>query len=321
MWGVKLAVLVLGLLVLVPETKQLNVDHPLFSIVQKINLEAGPFLGLVISSGRDERTLKNSTYFTPHTNIPSLTISGRKFNIGKFNGVPAIYVLAGEPLANVGVTVQILIDTFRISGIIGYGSAATVSNKVFITDVLVPTQVAYTGSWKWQKYNSVRVVPGLNFGDYNLPEAGDNALASITYESVPIYTPSSSKQKKAMFINVHSEWVQLASEINYGGRPTVHIGPDVKIGSSDVYLLNEAYATHLNTQFGVSAMETESAAVVTTAIANGVPHIVFRGASNRPGLSSDSRLSEVTAKNVLETVAKFVVAAYPVASMKYAIAY
>lgn len=30
----------------------------------------------------------------------------------------------------------------------------------------------------------MKVVPDLNFGDYNLPEVGDNALASITYESV-----------------------------------------------------------------------------------------------------------------------------------------
>ncbi|XP_021764282.1 bark storage protein A-like [Chenopodium quinoa] len=321
MWGVKLAVLVLGLLVLVPESTQLNVDHPLFSVVQKINIESGPFLGLVISSGRDEKFLKNSTYFTPHKSIPSLTISGRKFNIGKFNDVPAIYVLAGEPLANVGVTVQILIDTFRISGIINYGSSATVSNKVFITDVLVPSQVAYTGSWTWEKHNSVLVAPSLDFGRYNLPEAGDNALGSVHYQSVPIYTSTSSKQKKALFINVHSDWVKLASEINYGERPTVHIGPDVKIGSADVYLLNEAYAKALNQILGVSAVETESAAVVTTAIANGVPHIVFRGASNRPGSPSETRLSEVTAKNVLKTVAKFVDAAYPVAIKNYAMPY
>ncbi|XP_021729062.1 bark storage protein A-like [Chenopodium quinoa] len=323
MWGVKLAMLVLGLLVLVPESTQLNVDHPLFSVVQRINIESGPFLGLVISSGRDEKFLKNSTYFTPHQSVPSLTISGRKYSIGKFNDVPAIYVIAGEPLANVGVTVQILIDTFRISGIINYGASATVSNKIFITDVLVPTQVAYTGSWTWQKYESeedksMMAAKSLNFGDYNLPEAGANALASIEYQSTPIYTPTSSKQKKALFINVHSDWVKLASEINYSERPTVHIGPDVKIGSADVYLLNDAYAKALNTILGVSAVETESAAVVTTAIANGVPHIVFRGASNRPGSPSEKRLSEVTAKNVLKTVAKFVDAAYPIAIKNYA---
>lgn len=323
MWGVKLAMLVVGLLVMVPETTQLNVDHPLFSVVQRVNLEAGPFLGLVISSGRDEKMLINSTYFTPHTSIPSLTISGRKFNIGKFNDVPAIYVLAGEPLANVGVTVQILLDTFRITGVINYGAAATVSNKVFIADVVVPSQVAYTGSWSWQNSadsDSLKSTASLVFGDYNLPEAGENSLGVVYGNSVPIYTSTSSKQKKAYWINVHSDWVQLASQINFGERPTVHIGSDVKIGTADIYVTNVAYAKFLNSKLGVTAVETESAAVVTTAIANGVPHIVFRGTSNRPGSSSDKRLSEVTAKNVLKTVAKFVDAAYPMPAIrKYSI--
>ncbi|XP_021760805.1 bark storage protein A-like [Chenopodium quinoa] len=150
MWGVKLGVLVLGLLVLVPDqSTQLNIDHPLHSVVQNINLEFGPFLGLVISSGRDENVLTNSTYFTPHKPIPSLTISGRKFNFGKFQGVPAIYVLAGEPLANVGATVQLLVDLFPLYGIVHYGSAATVTHKVLIGDVVAPSQVAFTGSWRW----------------------------------------------------------------------------------------------------------------------------------------------------------------------------
>ncbi|KAL2921902.1 Bark storage protein A [Bienertia sinuspersici] len=325
MWGVKLMALVVGLLVMVPESSQLNVGHPLFSTVQRLNLEAGPFLGLVLGSGRDEKILVNSTHFTPHSSIPTLTLSGRKFKIGKFNNVPAVYVLAGEPLANVGVTTQILIDTFRLTGIINYGVAATVSNKVFISDVVVPSKVAYTGSWKWQKYessSSLNGAPSLNFGDYNLPEAGENSLASVEYTTVPIYTATSSKQKKTMWISVHPEWVKLASQINYGDeRPTVHIGPEIKVGTSDVYLMNEVYAEFLSSQLGVSAVETQSAAVVTTAIANGVPHIVFRGTSNRPGLSSDKRLSEVTAKNVLNTVAKFVDAVYPMPTNKYSIVY
>ncbi|KAL9225390.1 hypothetical protein vseg_001323 [Gypsophila vaccaria] len=301
----KFLAVVVGLLFLVPDTMQLSLNGPVNSIVERLNVNAGPFLGLVISSGRDEKILKNSTYFEPDTAIPYITIAGRRFNFGKLSGEPVIYVLAGEPLANVGVTVQILLDTFRIKGIINYGNAATVSNQVFIADVVIPSQVAFTGVWKWEKYGEEVTEPALKIGDYNVPTAGDNSLYGIEFAKTKIYTPTSSK-KYTYWFNVHSEWVQLASQINYGERPTVHVGGSYKLGSADIYVSNVAYATYLNKELGVTAIDTESAAVVATSIANGVPHIVFRGASNRPGSDSDSRLSETTSKNVLKTVALFV---------------
>ncbi|CAO2821291.1 unnamed protein product [Amaranthus hypochondriacus] len=320
MWGMKLALVMVGVLVMVPETMQLNMNHPVASAAQRLNLQYGPFIGLIISSPRDEKTLKNSSLFTPVNNMDSvLTYAGRSFHIGLFNGFPAIYVLAGEPMSNVGATTQMLLDMFHISGIICYGSSATVSNGVFITNVVIPSQVTYTSSWEWAPQDGVRVAPGFNIGDYNLPEAGENALGSVHFSAVPVYKSSSTKKKMVYDIDVHSEWVNLASQLNFGDdRLTVHFGK--KVGSSDVYLKNQAYASVLSNQLGVSAVDTESAAVVTTAIANDVPHIVVRGASNRPGLPSDKRLSEVTSKNVLKVVAQFVEAAYtPVSPRKYSI--
>ncbi|KAK9672464.1 hypothetical protein RND81_12G102600 [Saponaria officinalis] len=300
-----LLAVVVGLLAMVPDTMQLSIDHPLHTVVERLNVNAGPFLGLVISSGRDEKILKNSTYYEPDTSVPFVTIAGRRFNFGKLNGEPVIYVLAGQPLANVGVTVQILLDTFRIKGIINYGAAGTVSNQVFIADVVIPSQVAFTGVWGWEKYGAEVTEPALKFGDYNLPEAGENSLGAIEFQNTKLYTPTSSK-KSTFWFNVHSDWVQLASQTNFGDRPTVHVGGSYKIGSSDVYQSNVAFGTYLNKQLGVTAVDTASAAVVATSIANGVPHIVFKGASNRPGSESDPRLLEVTAKNVLKTVAVFV---------------
>lgn len=301
----KLLAVVVGLLFLVPDTMQLSINHPLHSIVERLNVKGAPFLGLVISSSRDEKILKNSSYFEPDASFPYLTIAGRRFNFGKFSGEHVIYVLAGEPLANVGVTVQILLDNFLLKGIINYGAAATVSNKVFISNVVIPSQVAFTSVWKWEEYGKEVVAPALNIGEYNVPKAGENYLAQIEFENTKLYTPTSSK-KSTYWFNVHSDWVQQASRLNFGERLTVHIGGSYKIGSSDIYLNNVAYGTFLNKQLNVTAVDTESAAVVATSIANGVPHIVFRGTSNRPGTQSDSRLSETTAKNVLKTVAVFI---------------
>ncbi|KAH9624970.1 hypothetical protein KSS87_018291 [Heliosperma pusillum] len=94
----KLLVVVVGFLFQVPDTMQLSIDHPLHTVVERLNVNAGPFFGLVISSSRDEKILKNSSYYEPDVSIPYITIAGRRFNFGRFNGEPVIYVLAGEPL-------------------------------------------------------------------------------------------------------------------------------------------------------------------------------------------------------------------------------
>ena len=111
----------------------------------------------------------------------------------------------------------------------------------------------------------MRIAPGFNIGDYNLPEAGENALSSVHFAAVPLYKSSSSKAKMVYDIDVHSDWVNLASQINFGDdRLTVRFGN--KLGSSDVYLKNRAYASVLSKQLGVSTIDTESAAVVTVII-------------------------------------------------------
>lgn len=103
--------------------------------------------------------------------------------------------------------------------------------------------------------------PGFTFGDFNLPTSGENSLGGVTYDKVPVYKSTSKNQKKAYFIDVNSEWVSLASSINYGDRPTVSFG--VKVGSSDVYLKNKAYGEVLSSELGISVVDTESAAIVT----------------------------------------------------------
>lgn len=43
-----------------------------------------------------------------------------------------------------------------------------------------------------------------------------------------------------------------------------------------------------------------------TAVANGVKHIVFRAASNKPGVEYDQKLSALASKNNLKVVSEFV---------------
>ena len=49
-----------------------------------------------------------------------------------------------------GITIQILLDTFDIIGIVHYGIDGSSNDSLYIGDVSVPNYVAYTGSWTWK---------------------------------------------------------------------------------------------------------------------------------------------------------------------------
>uniref|UniRef100_A0A7C9DG16 Adenosylhomocysteine nucleosidase n=1 Tax=Opuntia streptacantha TaxID=393608 RepID=A0A7C9DG16_OPUST len=322
MVGLKLVALVLGLLVMVPKTMQRNVDDPLYGLLQRLNDNEGPFLGIILpESDRDEELFKNSGYFEARKDNSSLMFAGRQFNIGKFRGMSAVYVRAGEPLANVGATVQLLIEKFRLIGIISYGTSGSTSDKLDVPNVAVPTYVAYASAWKWQEWEpSVEVHgkarPSLKIGDYNVPKPGENKLGSIQYEKVRKYTPKGSKRETFWFY-IYPEWVDIANEIEaseldrcIGGTTCNEQLPEIvkglRIASSDSYISNSAYANFLRDHLDVAAVDTDSAGVVSVAVANGMPHIVFKAASNRPGVPQDPKLSALARENVLKVVAAFV---------------
>ncbi|KAL6320050.1 hypothetical protein AAG906_004444 [Vitis piasezkii] len=58
---------------------------------------------------------------------------------------------------NVGITVQLLIDTFDVVGVVHYGIAGSTNDSLLIGDVSVPKYVAQTSSWKW------KVLAEINF--------------------------------------------------------------------------------------------------------------------------------------------------------------
>lgn len=324
MLGVKLVSLVVGLLVMVPETMQLHLKHPLHAVVERVNEQAGrdTILGLVLTSKIDEKQLLSSGYFVPDPLLPFITIAGRKYNVGRFNNVVTVYVLAGEPLASVSATVQILLDNFRIGAIISTGSAGSLVDRLRMGDVAVLRATAYTGVWKWQARERKSLLEGLtnvtlSFGDYNLPEAGDNKLASIDFQTVKRFTPFGSSKRQVFWFPIPPQFDRLTTKLEdveldrcldeencSDEQPKVVLG--LKGGSSDIYLLNKAFGNFLKEKVDVSVVDRQSAAVASTAYANGVPFALFRGATNKPGNPSDKKISALAAKNSLKVAATFV---------------
>uniref|UniRef100_A0A803L2N2 Nucleoside phosphorylase domain-containing protein n=1 Tax=Chenopodium quinoa TaxID=63459 RepID=A0A803L2N2_CHEQI len=249
-----------------------------------------------------------------------MQIAGRTFNIGTFNGVPIVYVVSQSPLAHVSATVQILVDYFHITGVIDLGNSAAISPSLKVADVAVLGETAFSSAWTWMEYEgrteASNELPSLRIGDYNVPKAGENKLGSLQYQKIKKYTPKGSN-KETFWYYIDPEWLEMAYQLKNINLesctderlctkdvPRVVYG--VKGASSDGLVFNTAYGKFLYQHLNVSTVDRKSAAVVSTAVANGVKHIVFRGASNKPGVPYDHKLAVLATKNSFKVASKFV---------------
>ncbi|KAB1223623.1 Bark storage protein A [Morella rubra] len=317
----------MGLLVLaqVEQSVQLRSTHPMHGVVDRVNENAGPYIGLVMAYPTEELALQTS---------------GRRFNIGTINGVDVISVMTGEQTLNAGITVQILLDAFEIQGIVHYGTAGTANDSLNLGDVSVPSYVALTGSWKWKKwpyssidsYGSIDHFPlvqefksaeghltELKFGAFNFPETGENLLAKIDFTPQQLYSVGK-PMEEVFWLQIEPKLFDMATKLQdlklqqcINETYCLPEAPQVVYGlrgsTADIYLDNAAYRKFLFKELNVSTVDEESAAIVMTSLSNGVPCIVFRGVSDLAGgeekLSSTS-LSSLAAVNALTVAVAFI---------------
>ncbi|KAI8565257.1 hypothetical protein RHMOL_Rhmol03G0244900 [Rhododendron molle] len=193
---------------------QMKSSHPLHGVVDRINGEGGPYIGLVMAYPTEEAVLVDSGLFVPSSDLPWVDLSGRRFNIGRIRGVDVIYAMTGEKTLNAGITVQILIDVFDIKGIVHYGTAGSANDSLSIGDVSVPKYVAFTGSWKWKEFHSEEEgLPELKFGAYNLPVTGDNLLAKIEFTPEEVYYSNGKPMEEVFWLPVEPKWFNLSLQL------------------------------------------------------------------------------------------------------------
>ncbi|KAK9272451.1 hypothetical protein L1049_002824 [Liquidambar formosana] len=317
---VKVMMMVLGLLVMVQESMQLRSSHPLHGVVDRVNQNAGPYIGLVMAYPTEEYVLQISGLFMPSSHIPWVDLAGRRFNIGSIKGVDVIYVMTGEQTLNAGITVQILLDAFDIQGIVHYGIAGSANDSLYIGDVSVPKYVAFTGSWEWMEFKSQKTqLPELKFGAFNLPTKGENLLAELEFTPEELYTIGK-PMEEVFWLPVEPKWFSIATQLQdlklqqclnetYCLPEPPKVVHGLRASTADIYVNNAAYSEFLFKEFNVSTVDEESSAVVMTSLSNGVPCIVFRGVSDTAGgggkLSSTS-LSSLAATNALSVAVEFI---------------
>ncbi|XP_041012093.1 bark storage protein A-like isoform X3 [Juglans microcarpa x Juglans regia] len=228
--------------------------------------------------------------------------------------------MTGEQTLNAGITVQILLDTFEIKAIVHYGTSGSANDSLNLGDVSIPNYVAFTGSWKWKEFKSAEgILTELKFGAFNLPEKGENLLATIEFTPQQLYSVEKPMEEifwlpiepKLFNISTKLQDIQLQQCVNetycLPEAPKVVYG--LRGSTADIYLDNAAYREFLFKEFNVSTVDEESAAIVMTSLSNGVPCIVFRGVSDLAGgdekLSSTS-LSSLAAVNALSVAVDFI---------------
>ncbi|GAB2227534.1 hypothetical protein Droror1_Dr00009356 [Drosera rotundifolia] len=281
-------------------------NHPHHDVVDAINRSGGPYIGLVMAYPGEEVVLQASGLFVPNSDIPLVLLSGRRYNVGTISGVDVIYVMTGEKTVNAGVAVQILLDAFDIIGVVHYGIAGSTNDSLLIGDVAVLNYVAFTNSWDWEGLgsDSREELPQLSFGDFDLPQKGNNSLANV--EFVPVQLFSIGKLMEQLFwLPIDSSWFNISTQLQelelqqcqnetycLTNKPKVAFG--LRGATADVFLNNEAYRNFLFKEFNISTADEESAAVVMTALSNNVPSIVFRGVSDMAGAEEESSKQSTT---------------------------
>ncbi|KAF3324824.1 bark storage protein A-like protein [Carex littledalei] len=300
--------------------RTLSVD-PVYSSLDQVNT-GRPLIGLVMSYITEAEAVGSSGEFVPSSKIPFVDLYGRRFHIGSIRNVSVVYVLTGQRRLNAGITVQILLDRFKVDGIVHYGTAGSANNSMSFGDVSVPKYVAFTGSWTWTKFNSDLKNDDsssvLTFGEYNVPNGGENLLSGVKFKTEEFYAVGKSMEE-VFWLEINSNWLQIAQNLkvklercsneSYCLPTTPKLVTGLRASTADIFCDNAAYRQFLFEKFGVSTVDEESSAIVMTAMSPGVPVIVFRGVSDLAGGEatwSSTSLMDLASINALKAAIEFI---------------
>uniref|UniRef100_A0A2P2KHR3 Uncharacterized protein MANES_09G126200 n=1 Tax=Rhizophora mucronata TaxID=61149 RepID=A0A2P2KHR3_RHIMU len=285
-------------------------------LVAPLTFGSVDYIGFVVDDPAVESLLKKD--FIPRVDKPYVDISGRRYYIGKLQGADVVIVNTGEHPVNVASGLQVLIDNFLPYGIISVTTAgSTDDNALEVGDVSLPEKIAFTGYWKWKQAEASG--GDLVFGEYNVPESGQNSLGSIKFRETKFYTPDGSSTD-VIEIPVTAKWLAIANKIEdftlqqcLGASSSNCLNESPKVvsnsvtSSSVIYVNNKAYRDFLSNEFGASTVDEGSAAVAFTCGSSGIDFLVVRGVSNYAGgPGRNSRFGELGAINAVEVAKTFI---------------
>ncbi|XP_039123779.1 bark storage protein A [Dioscorea cayenensis subsp. rotundata] len=310
--------------------------------IWRINKQ-GPFLGIVVPNAFEMNPLLQSPSFVQDSQLPYFDFGGRRFRFGKIGSEKVIITMTGLGMLNAGITTQLLINLFKIKGVIHYGVAGNANPNLQIGDVTIPNYWAHTGLWNWQRYGDgendelaleangdyTRKIGYLKFSDYyNLSKNGenlDNYLNRVWYQPEEVFPVDGVPEQRqhALWVPVDSHYYNLSNkledlELENCVNATTCLPRRAKVVkvergcSANTFVDNAAYREFLRSKFNVSPVDMETAAVALVCLQQtSTPFIAFRALSDLAGggsaLSNEASLfASLASQNAVTVALQFI---------------
>ncbi len=207
----------------------------------------------------------------------SVRAAGMEFCVGKLGGADAVVVQSGIGKVNAGICVQILADRFGVERVINTGVAGSLDASINVGDLVVSTDCVM---------HDFSVEP-LGYAPGQVP--GLDTLAFPADES--------------MRAQVKAAAAVVAPDINvFDGR----------VASGDQFISTDIERERIVGAFGARCCEMEGCAIAQAAYLNGVPFVVVRAISDKPGAEGQvvdyNTFEKKAARDCAAIVAKMVAA-------------
>ncbi|KAL3532471.1 hypothetical protein ACH5RR_005992 [Cinchona calisaya] len=304
--------------------------------ISRINQE-GPYLGIVVPNSFEMSPLLQSSSFVPNNKFPYIDFAGRRFRIGRVEDKRVIVVMTGLSMVNAGITTELLLNLFKIKGILHIGIAGNANPELQIGDVTIPQYWAHLGLWNWQRFGDgpndelalesngdyTRKIGYLKFSDYNNNTRDDNLLNNVWFQPEEVFPIDGYPEirQHAFWIPVNDPYFSLAMKLEgmeLGGCVNSTCLPRtpkvirVERGvSANVFVDNAAYRKFLHSNFNVTTIDMESAAVALVCLQQRTPFLTIRALSDLAGGGSSisneaATFAPLAASNAVEVLLKFI---------------
>ena len=169
-----------------------------------------------------------------------------EFVQGVMEGKQVVVVRSGIGKVNAGICAQILVDDYRVDGIINTGIAGSLRAEINIGDIVISTDAV--------QHDMDAVAFGYPFGQ--IPR-----MDVFSFEA-------------------DTELAKLAEDCCHRVIPQVGIFHG-RVASGDAFIANHERKTKIVNEFDAFCCEMEGAAIAQAAYLNGIPFLIIRAISDK----------------------------------------
>jgi len=200
--------------------------------------------------------------------------AGRRVATGRY-GEGVVIAASGMGMSNAAATAQYVIDTYNPKGIIFTGICGAIDPELHIGDLVIPSKWITHDFGYWGK-------DGFETSD--IPVGRTDSAGFVELRELPVDT--------ALYRKV----TEAADRIDFRFRQVGQLLPELHVNgigvSGDAFVDSKSKRLQLQREFNAQIVDMESAAVLQTALANGIPAVIIRSCSDLAGGSGSNTAGE-----------------------------